>query len=308
MMMGMDGYEVARQIRNHHECADVPIIMVTVLTGKEDRLRAVEAGANDFICKPIDATELKIRMESLLKMKEARDALKRSEAQLEAMVEARTTALRQSEARYKMLVENAPLGIVSCDLCGEIIDLNSTLLEILGSPSREDTRQINVLTDTGLIEAGVSADIERCLESGLPTATEHDYTTAWGKHVYLRFHLVAMRDTKGAITGAQAIVEDITARKEAEDALQESEERFRTVFESAQDCIFIKDGDFKYTHVNGAMLNLLDSSASAVIGMTDQDLYGDELAGTLHKVDLRVLQGQVIESEFTWFARNPDLR
>ncbi len=297
MMTGMDGFEVARRIRMHQECGDVPIIMVTVLTTKEDRLRAVEAGANDFISKPIDRMELKIRMDSLLKMKEARDALKSHQAVLEDMVESRTEALRQSESRYRMLVENAPVGIVSCDLQGEILDLNPALLAILGSPSREATQQINVLQCLQLVEAGIAEDVKRCMSTGEQIVAEYAYTSTWGKHVHLCIHMVPTHDSEGRITGAQAIVEDITDRKKAQSALLESEQRFRTVFETAQDCIFIKDSDLKYTHVNPAMLNLLDMSATEVIGRTDADLYGDDQSRTLQKVDLRVLRGQIIESE-----------
>jgi len=82
MMPGMDGFEVARRIRAHPELGQMPIIMATALTGKEDRLRAVEAGANDFVTKPIDRTELKVRMTSLLKMKEAQDAIKEKQEEL----------------------------------------------------------------------------------------------------------------------------------------------------------------------------------------------------------------------------------
>lgn len=84
MMPGMDGFEVARRTRANREVEQIPIVMVTALTSKEDRLRAVEAGANDFITKPIDRTELRVRMTSLLKMKEAQDAIKRSEEDLRA--------------------------------------------------------------------------------------------------------------------------------------------------------------------------------------------------------------------------------
>ena len=75
MMPGMDGFEVVRHIRENPEFSDIPVIMVTVLDDKETRLRAVEAGANDFINKPIDRLELIVRMESLLKMKDAQDAI-----------------------------------------------------------------------------------------------------------------------------------------------------------------------------------------------------------------------------------------
>jgi putative two-component system response regulator len=94
MMPGMDGFEVAKRIRENVDYSDLPIIMVTALTSKEDRLRAVEAGANDFITKPVDKTELKVRTASLLKMKEAQDAIKRHKAELEKKVEQRTAELR----------------------------------------------------------------------------------------------------------------------------------------------------------------------------------------------------------------------
>ncbi len=94
MMPDMDGFTVARKIRERPDGADVPIIMVTALTGKQDRLSAVEAGANDFIAKPIDMTELRVRMGSLLKMKQSQDQVKRYQAELEAMVRIRTQALR----------------------------------------------------------------------------------------------------------------------------------------------------------------------------------------------------------------------
>jgi two-component system sensor histidine kinase/response regulator len=84
MMPGMDGFEVARRIRNQSPVPDIPICMVTALSGKEERLRAVEAGANDFIAKPIDKTELRVRTASLLKAKEVQDTIKRYQAQLEA--------------------------------------------------------------------------------------------------------------------------------------------------------------------------------------------------------------------------------
>ncbi len=82
MMAGMDGYEVARRIRNESSTPDIPICMVTALSDKEDRLRAVEAGASDFISKPVDKIELAVRSASLLKVKTAQDAVKQHQADL----------------------------------------------------------------------------------------------------------------------------------------------------------------------------------------------------------------------------------
>lgn len=96
MMPGMDGFDVARQMKETEAFRDIPIIMVTGLSSREDRIRAIQAGANDFIAKPVDLTEVKVRVASLLKMKDAQDRLKRQQEELEKMVDRRTIALRKA--------------------------------------------------------------------------------------------------------------------------------------------------------------------------------------------------------------------
>ena len=66
-MPGIDGIEVVRRIRGNPESDNIPIIMITVLDDKQTRIEAIQAGANDFINKPIDRLEFQVRMESLLK-------------------------------------------------------------------------------------------------------------------------------------------------------------------------------------------------------------------------------------------------
>ena len=96
VMPGLDGFDVCRRIRQDPNGKDVPVIMVTSLETREHRLEAVEAGANDFIAKPVDETELRIRSTSLFKMKEAQDELKVYQSHLEDMCEERTASLRQA--------------------------------------------------------------------------------------------------------------------------------------------------------------------------------------------------------------------
>jgi putative two-component system response regulator len=95
-MPGMDGFEVARRIRADAELHDLPMMMVTGRDNRADRLRAVEAGINDFIGKPVDPLELRLRTASLLRLKEAVDALKRHRADLELTVAQRTRDLRRA--------------------------------------------------------------------------------------------------------------------------------------------------------------------------------------------------------------------
>jgi putative two-component system response regulator len=95
-MPGMDGFEVTKQVRASERFRDIPIIISTALTNRETRLRAVEYGANDYITKPIDRTELQVRAASLLKLKESQDAIKRHQVQLEEKVAQRTNSLRRA--------------------------------------------------------------------------------------------------------------------------------------------------------------------------------------------------------------------
>jgi putative two-component system response regulator len=96
VMPGLDGFDVCRRIRQDPAGRDVPVIMVTSLATREHRLHAVEAGANDFIAKPVDETELRVRTTSLLKLKAAQDELKRYHTHLETMCEERTVSLRKA--------------------------------------------------------------------------------------------------------------------------------------------------------------------------------------------------------------------
>ena len=96
VMPGLDGFDVCRRIRQDPAGRDVPVIMVTTLETREHRLHAVEAGANDFIAKPVEETELRVRATSLLKLKATQDELRRYHAHLETMCEERTASLRKA--------------------------------------------------------------------------------------------------------------------------------------------------------------------------------------------------------------------
>lgn len=82
-------------------------------------------------------------------------------------------------------------------------------------------------------------------------------------------------------------------RTRAEIALRESEERFRAIFETARDCVFVKDRTLRYTHVNPAMAALFDSTPAALVGVTDDLLFDAETCVRVREVDLRVLQGRI---------------
>ena len=81
VMPGMDGYEVCRRIREHTDTAYLPVVMVTA-SGDEQKVKALEAGADDFLSKPINKNELLARVASLARIKHYQDTIKRQADEL----------------------------------------------------------------------------------------------------------------------------------------------------------------------------------------------------------------------------------
>ena len=81
VMPGLDGYEVCRRIRGQVDTAYLPVVMVTA-SGEEEKIKALEAGADDFLTKPINQSELLARVASLARIKRYQDTIKRQAGEL----------------------------------------------------------------------------------------------------------------------------------------------------------------------------------------------------------------------------------
>lgn len=107
IMPGKSGYELCRELKDDPETRLIPIVMITGLNAHEDRLNAIEAGADDFLTKPISPEELFARVKSLLKLKEFTDELETAESVLCTLglsVEARDP---YTEGHCERLAQNA---------------------------------------------------------------------------------------------------------------------------------------------------------------------------------------------------------
>src|SRR5271155_2230423 len=76
MMPRMDGFEVCRQLKANRRTVDVPVVMVTALSDPANRLRGLEAGADDFLTKPVNDIALFARVRSLVRLKRMMEELR----------------------------------------------------------------------------------------------------------------------------------------------------------------------------------------------------------------------------------------
>lgn len=202
MMPGMDGFEVCRRLRAAAETAYTPIVMVTALHESADRVRALEAGADDFLTKPVEAIEVVARVTSLVRAKRDRDALEATLAELR-----RVESMRDSLSQ--MLVHDLRTPLTSMLASTEMLrtyygdSLDDTQRELVGM-CRNGCSQllelINELLDVAKLESGElhpqheSLEVRPLLEEAL------DQVRGLAAAVDVRLHL----DTAASLTPLRA--------------------------------------------------------------------------------------------------------
>jgi adenylate cyclase len=103
IMPGMNGYEVCRKIRNDLENSILPVIMVTALDPDEERVKGLDAGADDFLTKPVNIPELEARVRSLLRVKDLYDKIQTQAAELEEWNAKLETRVQSQVAQMEQL-------------------------------------------------------------------------------------------------------------------------------------------------------------------------------------------------------------
>ncbi|MFX0148714.1 MAG: PAS domain S-box protein, partial [Candidatus Hodarchaeota archaeon] len=167
---------------------------------------------------------------------------------------------------YQLLIKHAPLGIFLADNEGNINLVNSSLVEMLGSPSAEATKQINLLTFPLLQAAGISNAIKHCIENGESSVNEFFYKSKWGKEIFCRLYLNPAIDNSGEIIGVQGIVEDITKWKYLNDKLKESEENYKNLVENAHEGVWAVDENDNTIFVNPKLCEMLGYTKDEMMG------------------------------------------
>ena len=112
MMPGIDGYEVCKRIKQVDSTRFTPVVMITALSDVEDRIKAIEVGADDFLTKPINTQELITRTRSLVKAKHFHDQLVESKAIIEAQNDFRTILINLLPYIFKIIDSNRKTEVI----------------------------------------------------------------------------------------------------------------------------------------------------------------------------------------------------
>ena len=202
-------------------------------------------------------------------------------------------ALRESEATLRTLIEANPESLFLLDTRGVILAASRVAAQRLGKSLEEI-----IGTDLhGMLPPEVGKRRFEIMREVVATGQPARFEDVRGDF-YFDTSVTPIFD-QGTVVQVAVLGLDITNRKNAEQALQESEARFRAIFDTAQDSIFIKDRSFRYTQVNPAMERLFGRSAAEIIGKTDLDLVGAADTERIWKQDRRVLNGEVMKGVHT---------
>jgi CheY-like chemotaxis protein len=202
----MDGFQVMETLKSHERDDYLPVIVLTAQPAH--KLRALQAGAKDFISKPFDLVEVKTRIHNMLEVRLLYKKLAQHNELLEQAVKERTAELRESEARYRSLTELASDWYWEQDDAGNFTKVSGPVQELL------DIRVDNYGSDTATDDNN---------------ATDHDTHSGWNESE--RAALQAM------ISNRQPFLDFVFSRTHADGSLQRFQVSGEPMFSQA--CRFI---------------------------------------------------------------------
>jgi PAS domain S-box-containing protein len=225
MMPGLDGFGLLQELRADPQTRKVPIILLSARAGEEARVEGLEAGADDYLIKPFSARELLARVEAALKMARLREEAMQREQELRIEAEvAKThleTVLAGIQDQFFVLDREWRYTFVN-DRVAEVVGFSKE--ELLGKSVWEMFPDV--------VDSEFDTQVHRAIAQQIAVRFEYFYSP-WQRWFENRVYPFA--------EGVSIFVTDINDRKQAEKALRESEERFRSMADNAPFMVWVTD-------------------------------------------------------------------
>jgi len=265
-MEGMDGFQVIEEIMKQK--IDTPVIIMTGSASTESAVKALRMGASNYLKKPFESEELFLSVTNVL-----------SQRMLKEKKQLLSKKLKESEKKYKTLVNTTPQGIQLTDLDGKIIFSNPAHHKIHGYPKGGLIGKYIwelIAKESDKIK---TKKYYKNLIRNQPKPESY-YTldrTKNGELIYSQINWDYIRDSKENLTGIISIISDITKRRRAENALRESEKKYRHLFKNAPAGIYEIDFEkVKFINVNEVMCKYSGYSEEEFLSMNPLDLLTED--------------------------------
>ena len=216
MMPKLDGFGLLQQLRDDPATQDLPIVLLSARAGEEARVEGLEAGADDYLTKPFSARELLARVEASLKLSQ----LRREAGQREQALRLEAEAAKQT---IETILSSINDGFYVFDRNWCYTYVNDRLCEMAGKPREELLGYNNWSLFPAAVDTDVYVQFHRAMREQTPIQFEYVYLP-WNR--WFEYRVYPSPD------GLTVFAVEVTDRKQAEETLQQSEDRYRTLFES----------------------------------------------------------------------------
>ncbi len=170
-------------------------------------------------------------------------------------------ALEESEEKYRLIFEHSPLGLLYFDKNGVIVACNENFVNITGT-SREVIIGLNMLN---LPDKGIVSAVRQALNGGTGFYNDMYDTMIVPKITPIRALFTPMNSEGGIVQGGVGIIEDVTEQKKAQETLRQSEEKYRSLIENAQEGVYQTSPDGKFMTVNNGFARILGYNSAQEI-------------------------------------------
>lgn len=290
-MPGMDGYEVCRRLKQAPPTSMIPVIMITAnQTDLKSRIRGLEIGADAFLTKPINESELVAQVRAMLRIKEAEDKLRAEKEKLEEIVAERTREISQNLNFMSTLLNTIPNPIFYKNFDGVFMGCNNAFLQFMNLSQEE------VIGKTAYDFAPRElADMyrhrnEEIIAKGETECHEAKVRDGKGDLREILFYKAVFKSHDNKPGGLVGVMLDITERTETEKELAYERDLLQALMDNIPDTIYYKDRQCRFTRINKAQARLLGvENPEDAIGHTDFDFFNKEHAKAAYNDEQKVL-------------------